>query len=149
MMMPRIFAGLMMCVALLLAMPAVAHPPEKHAVEAAMTESAAGWNAGDVNRFMAVYSDAPDTSFVTSEGLLRGKVAMTARYKARYAFDNAAKRGTLTFKTLDFRLLDPQHALYIAQYTLTYADGKTQSGPTTLIFRKEGGNWRIIADHSS
>lgn len=147
--MPRLIAAVMMVLALLLATPVLAHPPEKHAVEAAMTASAAGWNAGDVNRFMAVYSDAPETSFVTSEGLLRGKAAMTARYKARYAFDDAAKRGTLTFKTLDFRLLDPTHALYIGQYTLTYSSGKTLSGPTTLIFRKEGANWRIIADHSS
>lgn len=135
--------------AIVLVAPAVAHPPEKHQVEAALTASAAGWNKGDVNAFMAVYSDAPTTSFVTREGLLRGKAAMAARYKARYSFDDAAKRGVLTFKTLDFRLLDPTHALYIGQYLLTYPGGKTATGPTTLIFAKEAGDWRIIADHSS
>lgn len=135
--------------AIALVAPAVAHPPEKHQVEAAMTASAAGWNKGDVNAFMTVYSDAPTTSFVTREGLLRGKAAMTARYKARYSFDDPAKRGVLTFKTLDFRLLDPTHALYIGQYLLTYPGGKTATGPTTLIFAKEAGDWRIIADHSS
>lgn len=135
--------------AMMLAAPAVAHPPEKHAVEAAMTASAAGWNKGDVDAFMAVYSDAPATSFVTKEGLLRGKAAMTARYKARYSFDDPAKRGVLTFKTLDFRLLDPTHALYIGQYLLTYPGGKTATGPTTLIFAKEADGWKIIADHSS
>lgn len=135
--------------AITLAAPAIAQAPEQVAVEKAMTDSAAGWNAGDVERFMRVYSDDPATSFVTKEGVLRGKAAMTARYKTRYDFDNAAKRGTLTFTTLDFRLLDPGHALYIARYLLTYGDGKTQSGTTTLIFRREGGFWRIIADHSS
>ncbi len=135
--------------AIALAAPAVAHPPEKHAVEAAMTASAAGWNKGDVNAFMAVYSEAPETSFVTREGLLRGKAAMITRYKARYSFDNPAKRGVLTFTTLDFRLLDPTHALYIGQYLLTYPDGKTATGPTSLIFAKEAGGWKIIADHSS
>lgn len=127
---------------------AAATSPEQ-AVIAAMADSAAGWNSGDVDRFMAVYSDSPETSFVVSDGLLRGKAAMTARYRARYNFDDATKRGTLTFETLDFRLLDPSHALYIARYTLTYADGKTQSGPTSLVFAKENGHWRIIADHSS
>jgi len=135
--------------AMVLAAPAIAHPPEKHAVERAMMASAAGWNKGDVGTFMAVYSNAPATSFVTKEGLLRGKAAMTARYKTRYSFDDPAKRGVLTFKTLDFRLLDPKHALYIGQYLLTYPDGKTATGPTSLIFAKEAGGWKIIADHSS
>lgn len=135
--------------AIALVAPAVAHPPEKHAVEAAMTASAAGWNKGDVNAFMAVYSDAPTTSFVTKEGLLRGKAAMITRYKARYSFDDPAKRGVLTFNTLDFRLLDATHALYIGQYLLTYPNGKTATGPTSLIFAKEASGWKIIADHSS
>lgn len=135
--------------AIALVAPAVAHPPEKYAVEAAMTASAAGWNKGDVNAFMAVYSDGPQTSFVTKEGLLRGKAAMITRYKARYSFDDSAKRGVLTFKTLDFRLLDATHALYIGQYLLTYPNGKTATGPTSLIFAKETGGWKIIADHSS
>jgi uncharacterized protein (TIGR02246 family) len=141
--------GLATSVAIVCAAPLAAHPPEKHAVEAAMTASAAGWNAGEIDRFLGIYSDAPDTSFVTREGLVRGKPAMRARYLAHYDFRDAAKRGTLSFTTLDFRLLDPTHALYIARYTLTYAGGKTQSGPTTLVFAKEATGWHIIADHSS
>jgi len=135
-------------VAIVWAAPILAASPEQIAVEAAMAESAAGWNAGDVDRFMAVYSPGEETSFVTKEGLLRGKAAMTERYRTRYDFDNAAKRGVLTFVTLDFRLLGPAHALYIARYTLTYADGKTQSGPTSLVFAREAGGWKIISDHS-
>jgi len=133
-------------------MPASARPglpSAQHAVERAMTESAAGWNAGDIERFMAIYSARPETSFVVKDGLIRGKPAMIARYRERYDFGDPAKRGTLTFKTLDFRQLDPTHALYIARYLLTYPDGKTASGPTTLIFARERGGWRIIADHSS
>ena len=131
------------------ATPAIAHPPERHAVEAAMAASAAGWNAGDIDRFLAIYSDTPETSFVTRDGLVRGKPAMRARYLAHYDVGDPAKRGTLTFATLDFRLLDPTHALYIARYTLTYRDGKTQSGPTSLVFAREATGWHIIADHSS
>ncbi len=94
--------------AMAIAAPVVAQAPaEETAVVAAMADSAAGWNAGDIDRFMAVYSDTPETSFVTSQGLVRGKAAMKARYKARYDFGDAARRGTLSFETLDFRLLDP------------------------------------------
>ena len=121
----------------------------QRAIEQAMAASAAGWNAGDVDRFMGVYSDAPDTSFVAADGLIRGKPAMIARYRARYSFEDAAKRGALTFRTLDFRLLDAAHALYIARYQLSYPGGRSESGVTTLVFRKERGSWKIIADHSS
>jgi len=114
-----------------------------------MADSAAGWNAGDVERFMRVYSTTPATSFVTSEGLVRGKAAMIARYRAKYDFENPAKRGVLSFTTLDFRVLDPSHALFIARYALAAADGKVQSGMTSLVFRKEAAGWRIVADHSS
>lgn len=127
---------------------AVAMAPGHAAVEAAMADSAAGWNAGDVDRFMAIYSDAPEASFVTADGLVRGKAAMVARYRQKYDFADAAKRGVLSFKTLDWRPLGPGHALYIARYTLTYADGRTASGPTSLVFRREKGGWKIIADHS-
>lgn len=136
-------------VAIVCAAPASAASAEQVAVEAAMADSAAGWNAGDLARFMAIYSETPHTSFVTREGVLRGKAVMSERYRTRYDFANAAKRGVLTFETLDFRLLGETRALYIARYTLTYADGKTQSGPTSLVFAKEAGSWKIIADHSS
>lgn len=136
-------------VAMVWTVPAIAASAEQVAVEAAMTDSAVGWNGGDLARFMAVYSETPETSFVTREGVLRGKAVMSERYRTKYDFANAAKRGVLTFETLDFRLLDPTHAIYIGRYTLTYADGKTQSGPTSLVFARESGGWKIIADHSS
>lgn len=128
--------------------PVVAQTADQRAVEQAMTESAAGWNKGDVDAFMAIYSDDPQTSFVTKEGLMRGKAAMAASYRKHYDFTDIAKRGVLTFETLDFRRLGNGHALYIGQYLLTYPGGKTQTGPTSLVFAKESGGWKIIADHS-
>lgn len=147
--MRRILMALLLMISGAAAMARPTAPSAQRAIERAMTDSAAGWNAGDVERFMAVYSAAPETSFVVKDGLVRGKPAMIARYRAKYDFSDPAKRGVLTFRTLDFRQLDPNHALYIARYLLTYPDGKTASGPTTLVFARERGTWRIIADHSS
>lgn len=121
----------------------------ERAIAAAMADSAAGWNAGDVNRFMAVYSDSAAASFVTSKGLVRGKPAMIARYRQTYDFANAAKRGRLSFEQVDFRMLGPTHALYVARYTLTYPSAKPESGYTSLVFAREAGAWKIVADHSS
>ncbi len=140
--------GFLVPLAIVLSAPVSAQAPDQQAVEVAMTDSAAGWNTGDIKRFMAVYSDAPETSFVTSGGILRGKAVMSARYVTKYSFDDPAKRGVLSFTTLDFRRLGPTHALYIGRYLLTYASGKTASGPTSLVFAKEKTGWKIIADHS-
>lgn len=138
---------------LLLALAGSAHAIEpsadQRAVEAVIADSAKGWNAGDVERFMASYSDDPSTSFVTAEGPVRGKAAMLERYKTKYDFADPAKRGVLTFEAKDFRLLGKDHALYVARWTLTYPDGKSASGYTSLVMARERVGWRIIADHSS
>ena len=78
------------------AAPASAASAEQVAVEAAMTDSAVGWNAGDLGRFMAVYSETPETSFVTKEGVLRGKAVMSERYRTKYGFATPVKRGVLS-----------------------------------------------------
>lgn len=136
---------MMLMLALLLATP----DADRRAIDAAMAESVAGWNAGDVSRFMDVYSEDAATSFVAGDGLVRGKTAMTARYRAKYDFSDAAKRGALTIERLDYRPLGPGYALYIGRYTLRYADGHSASGPTSLVLHHEAGGWKIIADHSS
>ncbi|UYY78325.1 DUF4440 domain-containing protein [Sphingomonas sp. R1] len=126
-----------------------AQASEATAIDAAMAQSITGWNAGQVDRFLEVYSDAPETSFVAGEGLVRGKPAMKARYQTRYSFDDPAKRGVLTIERLDYRPLGRGYALYIGRYTLSYPDGHTASGPTSVVFHHEAGGWKIIADHSS
>lgn len=121
-------------------------------IEAVMDDSAAGWNEGDMVRFLAIYSDAPETSFVGSGGLMRGKEAMEARYREAYDWSqpDPAERGVLTFETEDVRALGDGHALFIGRYILTYPDDREPaSGYTSLVFAREDGGWKIVADHSS
>ncbi|MWV28912.1 SgcJ/EcaC family oxidoreductase [Aurantiacibacter rhizosphaerae] len=121
-------------------------------IESVMQDSATGWNEGDMDRFLAIYSDAPDTSFVGSGGLMRGKDAMEDRYREAYDWSQPgpAERGVLTFETEDIRALGERHALYIGRYILTYPDGREPAtGFTSLVFAREPGGWKIVADHSS
>jgi uncharacterized protein (TIGR02246 family) len=142
-------AAAIVCVA-----PAMAQTPAdtaRGAVMAALTDSAAGWNAGDLGRFMAVYADAPTTTYVTGSGLAHGRSEIAAHYKPYFGGAKTAERGILSFALLDFRLLDPTHVLLIARYTVAPAGARKEawSGPTSLVFEKRGEGWRIIADHSS
>ena len=137
--------------AMIVASPVAASPASdaERAIMAAMRDSAAGWDTGNLDRFMAIYSDAPDTSFVGKDELVRGKAAIAARYASRFTPEATATRGALSFETLRFVSIDARHALLVARYRLKTAGKPDQSGPTTLLFVREPGGWRIVADHSS
>ncbi len=124
---------------------AAAPVPAETAIRQAMEASAAGWNAGDLARFMDVYAD--DAVFVTPKGLLRGKPAIADKYRPSFRGVGNA-RGTLSFAFLEMRGIDPRHAMLFARWTLT-GPSTTESGMTTLVFARRGTAWQIIADHSS
>lgn len=140
---------MLMLTMLLLSPPVVAQPSREGAaaaVEAAMADSAAGWNAGDMRRFLAIYAD--DAVFVTRDGLVRGKAAIAARYDKSYGRD-AARRGRLSFRMLGQRAVDPTHRMLWARWRLDHAGGKVDSGMTSLLFERRAGGWKIVSDHSS
>lgn len=147
---------LMAALALALVVPqAAAQEDARTAIEAAMLGSAAGWDKGDIDRFLAVYSDDPATSFTTSAGVERGKAGIRARYLLTYAKQFGEMRSAaptrLSFTFEDVRMIGTDHALLIAKWKLvTHGDeAKVQTGMTSLLFRKEKGGWKIVADHSS
>ncbi len=115
-------------------------------VMAAMTASAAGWNAGDLDRFVAVY--APDAGFVTKDGVLSGRPAIAERYRPSFIKGGNA-RGKLSFQAIAFRTISATHRLLFARWTLTPVAGTPQTGMTTLVFERRREGWKIIADHSS
>ncbi|NML04706.1 nuclear transport factor 2 family protein [Sphingomonas sp. G-3-2-10] len=143
---------LLISLALVFALPAAAQDP-RTAIEAGMADSAAGWDAGNVDRFLAIYSDDPATSFTTEKGIARGKPAVRARYLSGYPEQFGPNRGAgatrLSFTFEDFRMLGTDHALLTARWKLVDAGGKELTGMTTLVFRRETTGWKIIADHSS
>ena len=116
-------------------------------ITAAMTDSAAGWNGGDLDRFVAVYAD--DTMFAGSKGLLRSKVEIAAHYAPSFA-GGGNTRGTLAFQRLAWRTISNVHQLLVARWTLTpRSAAATETGLTTLLFERRKEGWRIVSDHSS
>ncbi len=129
--------------ALVAATPALTAPQQQ--VMAAMTASGAGWNAGDLDRFVAVYAD--DATFVIKDGVLRGKAAIADRYRPSFTASGNA-RGKLSFEPVAFRMIGPAQQLLIARWRLS-GGAKEESGMTTLLWERRPGGWRIVADHSS
>lgn len=138
-----------MIVALLIAQAAAVAVPAatpQAAVAAAMADSAAGWNAGSLDRFMAVYAD--DAVYASGKDVVRGKAAIAQRYAKSFS-GGANSRGRLSFRPVAWRLMGAGHMLHVARWTLTPSSGEAQSGLTTLVFERRVQGWRIIADHSS
>ncbi len=135
-----------MIVLMLAAATAAPATDPRAGIERAMQDSAAAWTRGDIPRFLAVYAE--DAVFVTKTGLVRGKRAIAARYDAGYGKD-PRKRGALSFRMLGSRPIDPSHQMLWARWTLSYPGGRTDSGMTSLVFERQAGGWKIIADHSS
>ena len=129
--------------ALVAAAPALSGPQGQ--LMAPMEASAAGWNMGDLDRFVAVY--AADATFVARDGVLRGKAAIADRYRPSFA-NGANTRGKLSFEPVAFRTLGPAVQLLIARWKLT-GGVKEESGITTLVWERRPVGWRIVADHSS
>lgn len=149
--------SLLLLAALLLAPRADAQDadPPRAAIEAAMADSAAGWNSGDLDRFLAIYADAPTTSFVGEE-FTQGLATIRGRYLERYPDRfGAGSRGAgvgrqLSFDFVDFRMLGANHALLIARWRLSAAeDAPAATGMTSLVFERAGTRWKVVADHSS
>lgn len=139
----------------LLPVVAVVSAPVAHAqvapqaaIEAVMRDSAAGWNGGDLPRFMAIY--APDATYVAGGAVVRGKDAIAARYAKSFA-DGGNVRGTLGFAFLSWRPVGATHMMMVARWTLTPAavGAKVDTGLTSLLFERRAEGWRIVSDHSS
>ncbi|WP_230481753.1 YybH family protein [Sphingomonas sp. Leaf21] len=123
---------------------APAADPAAAGIRAAMLASASGWNAGDLNRFMAIY--APDAVFVGKRGLIRGKLAIAENYRRSFT-GSGNSRGTLRFDFLEIKPIGDRRILF-ARWILS-GGADEESGMTTLVFERRTDGWKIVTDHSS
>ena len=127
-------------------------PPPDFAGEivAALEASTAAWNQGDLAGFLEPYLDSPETTFVGSGGLLRGKDEIQARYQSSY-WENGAPDDVLRFENIEVRPLGNEHALAVGRYVLTERNvgRETATGIFSLVFARTSEGWKIIHDHSS
>jgi len=114
-------------------------------LEAALQATAAAWNGGDIDGFMAPY--APGATYMTAAGLI-GVDAMRARYLAKY-FTGSKPDQQLRFDQLDVRALGDDHALLTGRFLLTGGGKADQTGRFSLVWVRQPDGWRIIHDHSS
>ena len=109
----------------------------------AQTES---WNRGDIEGFMQTYWKSDSLMFIGKSGVTRGWQKTLENYKKGYP--DAAAMGKLSFDILSVKMVAQNHCFVVGKWMLKRSIGDV-SGHYTLLLKKMGGRWVIVADHSS
>ncbi|MGH7631339.1 MAG: YybH family protein [Gemmatimonadales bacterium] len=109
--------------------------------------SAADWNRGDLDGFMADYARDSLTGFVSEGRVQRGYDWIRKRYAP--LFGPGAQRDSLRFDGVAARPLGAEFALVTARYLLHRGGATISSGPFTLVMQRQPDGWKILHDHTS
>jgi uncharacterized protein (TIGR02246 family) len=114
-------------------------------IAAEFEQSAAGWNAGNLDAFMAIYAD--DATFARADGFVRGKPAIRELYAP--VFVPGTPRDSLAMEQLEISPISTDFVLVRGIYRNMREGQITRRGTTSLLMRLTAGHWRVIHDHSS
>ena len=124
-------------------------PTPRQAIVQALSTQAAAWNRGDIPGFMAGYWHSDSVVFIGKGGPTYGWQKTLDNYRQHYP--SAAAMGQLDFNQLRVTTLGPEAAQVVGHWHLARPDlpaGDAQ-GWFLLVFRRIGGQWLIVADHTN
>lgn len=104
------------------------------------------WNSGDLEGFMTTYWKSDSLLFIGKSGVNYGWQKTLDNYKKSYPDKTAM--GQLDFNLLEFKKLAADTYFVVGKWHLARTIGDL-SGHFTLVIKKIGGQWKIVADHSS
>ncbi|NBG65918.1 YybH family protein [Acidiluteibacter ferrifornacis] len=104
------------------------------------------WSSGDLECFMEPYWHSDSLKFIGRKGLTYGWQKTLENYKKSYP--TAADMGKLTFTNLYIEQLSTDYVSVIGKWHLERSMGNLE-GHYSLLWKRMGGQWKIISDHSS
>jgi beta-aspartyl-peptidase (threonine type) len=116
-------------------------------IRAVLDRQVQAWNRGDLEAFMEAYWRSPTLTFFSGGTTVSGWEQTLGRYRKRYQ-GTGNEMGKLEFLDLNIELLGPSAAFVRGQFHLAMSSGESK-GLFTLTFRKIGGRWKIVHDHTS
>jgi len=105
------------------------------------------WNKGDLPGFMQGYINSDSLLFISKNGIRKGFNATLSAYQKAYPTDSAM--GTLTFKLDRIAPIEngSQSAMACGKWNLG-GTAKPAEGYFSLLLKRSGDDWKIIADHT-
>ena len=116
-------------------------------IVAVLSTQTAAWNRGDVAGFMHGYWESDSLVFIGQKGLTYGYQATLDNYRKNYP--SPAAMGQLDFSNLHVSPLAPGAAQVVGRWHLARPAAGDLQGHFLLVLRQIGGQWVIVADHSS
>jgi hypothetical protein len=110
-----------------------------------LDQQVAGWNEGDLDKFMDTYWKSDSLQFIGSQ-ITSGWKATLDGYKLRYP--NLAMMGKTRFEILRIMPISNDASLATGKFFLTRESGDIK-GIFTLVLKKINGKWVVIYDHTS
>lgn len=107
------------------------------------------WNRGDLEGFMQGYWQSDSLLFIGKSGLTYGWQQTLDNYKKNYPDTRAM--GQLRFNELTIRPVAGQEAYFVVgRWHLKREKEKGDlGGYFSLLWERKGGQWVVVADHSS
>ncbi|AKQ45447.1 hypothetical protein TH63_07020 [Rufibacter radiotolerans] len=141
-----VFCLLLVCLFNSCAPSKIALPEVKGEIAQIMDAQSQAWNRGDLEAFMEPYWHSDSLVFVGHSGPTFGWDKTLQNYKRSYPTQEAM--GKLAFTLLHTSAISKDALLVVGKWHLSRRIGDLQ-GHFSLVFRKIGGKWQIVADHSS
>ncbi|WP_298709595.1 nuclear transport factor 2 family protein [Chitinophaga sp.] len=125
---------------------AAAQDPAETRIRQLMQTQLECWNRGDIEGFMGTYWKSDSLLFIGKKGLTYGWQATLDNYKK--AYPGKEGMGQLAFDLLEFKKLAGDAYFVVGKWKLTRTIGNLD-GHFSIVLRRIGGEWKIVADHSS
>ena len=120
--------------------------PDKEMILSIMQKQENCWNRGNLICFMEGYWKSDSLKFIGKNGITHGWQKTLERYQKSYP--DKATMGMLKFDILSVEQLAEGVVLLIGNWHLSREKGDV-GGHFSLVWKRIGGQWVIIADHSS
>jgi uncharacterized protein (TIGR02246 family) len=114
-------------------------------IRAVLDSTAAGWNRGDLDRYLWAYADS--TTTMGAHGPERGRAAVEAQMRQGF-WRTGRPAQTLRYEHVDVRPLGPGSALVTGEYVLSGGGRPERTGWFTTVWARTREGWRMIHDHS-
>lgn len=114
-------------------------------IKAVLESTAAGWNAGDLPKYLAAY--VPKATEMTADGPKGGVEVIEKTMKDGF-WKTGRPLQALHYENIVVRMLGKNNALVTGQYVLTGGGRPDRKGWFTTVWTKSGRNWRMMHDHS-
>jgi len=134
------------CLCLLVLQLLEAQPEAEKAISKAIGDQVEAWNKGNIDDFMKTYWENDSLVFIGHGGITYGYSNTLNGYKKTY--DSPDKMGKLYFADVTLKQLSGEYYFVTGKWFLKRKAGDI-GGYYTLLFRKIGGKWVIVCDHSS